>query len=38
MEMRCAFALSRNNRFEEKYFGKADNFAIYTLVNDELKF
>ncbi|MGM0621434.1 MAG: NifB/NifX family molybdenum-iron cluster-binding protein [Bacteroidota bacterium] len=38
MEMKCAFALSRDNRFEEKFFGKADNFVIYKLVNDELKF
>ena len=36
--MKCAFALSRDNQFEEKFFGKADNFVIYKLVNDELKF
>ncbi|SHJ72537.1 Predicted Fe-Mo cluster-binding protein, NifX family [Tangfeifania diversioriginum] len=38
MKMKCAFALSRDNRFEEKFFGNADNFVIYKLENDELKF
>ncbi len=37
MNLRFAFALNKNDQFEEQFFGNADKFMIYDLISGKLE-
>ncbi|MFO7829539.1 MAG: hypothetical protein R6V23_13010 [Bacteroidales bacterium] len=37
MNLRFAFAINKQNQFDERFFGNADKFAIYELVSGRLE-
>ena len=37
MNLHFAFAVNKNNQFEDRFFGDADKFLIYKIISGELK-